>query len=44
MKKVQQYQQLQLQDRLALSQLKNQGLSIRAMARMLGRSPSAISC
>ena len=43
MKKVQQYQQLQLGERIALSQWREQGLSLRAMARMLGRSPSTIS-
>lgn len=43
MKKLQQYQQLQLQERIALSQLREQGLSIRAIARMLGRSPSTLS-
>jgi len=43
MKQTQQYQQLQLDERIALSKLQNQGLSIRAMARMLKRSPSTIS-
>ena len=43
MKKVQKYQQLQSQERTALAQLKDEGLSIRAMARQrnsaLGRMP-----
>jgi IS30 family transposase len=43
MKKVQSYQQFQPDERIALSSLKAQGLSMRAMARMLNRSPSTIS-
>ena len=43
MKKVQSYQQFQPDERIALSSLKTQGLSMRAMARMLNRSPSTIS-
>ncbi|CAL8477036.1 transposase (plasmid) [Caballeronia sp. S22] len=37
------YQHLQPEERLALASLRLQDVSIRAMARMLGRSPSTVS-
>ncbi|BAO92935.1 mobile element protein (plasmid) [Caballeronia cordobensis] len=37
------YQQLQPEERLAIASLRLQDVSIRAMARMLGRSPSTVS-
>ena len=43
MKPTPRYQQLQLDERIALSSFQVQGLSIRAMARMLKRSASTIS-
>src|SRR5471032_2056927 len=38
-----QYQQLQSEERLTIASLHLQGSSIRAMARMLGRSPPTVS-
>jgi len=43
MKEPQQYRQLQFDERVAISSFQAQGMSIRAMARMLMRSPSTIS-
>lgn len=43
MTKAPQYQQLQSDERIALAQYREQGLGIRAIARMLHRSPSTIS-
>ena len=37
------YQQLQPEDRMTIASMTQQGSSKRAMARLLGRSPSAIS-
>ncbi len=37
------YQQLQPEERLAIASLRQQDVSIRAMARILGRSPSTVS-
>ena len=37
------YQQLQPEERLAIASLRLQDVSIRAMARILGRSPSTVS-
>ena len=37
------YTQLQPEDRVTLASLKQQGLGIRAMARLLGRNASTIS-
>ena len=37
------YQHLQPEERLAIASLRLQDVSIRAMARMLGRSPSTVS-
>lgn len=37
------YQQLQSEDRVTLASLAQQKYSVRAMARVLGRSPSTIS-
>ncbi|WP_243751298.1 helix-turn-helix domain-containing protein [Paraburkholderia sp. BL10I2N1] len=38
-----QYQQLQPEERLIIASLHLQGSSIRAMARILGRSPATVS-
>lgn len=38
-----QYQQLQPEERLTIASMHQQGSSIRAMARMLGRSPATVS-
>jgi IS30 family transposase len=38
-----QYRQLQPEDRMTMASMKQQGLSARAMARALGRSPSTIT-
>jgi IS30 family transposase len=38
-----QYQQLQPEERLTIASLHLQGSSIRAMARILGRSPATVS-
>ena len=43
MTKPQQYQQLQYEERIAIASFQAQGLSIRAMARMLNRAPSSLS-
>ena len=37
------YQQLQPEDRMTIASMRQQGSSVRAMARMLGRSPGTIS-
>ncbi|WP_175233539.1 helix-turn-helix domain-containing protein, partial [Paraburkholderia humisilvae] len=38
-----QYKQLQREERLTIASLHLQGSSIRAMARILGRSPATVS-
>jgi IS30 family transposase len=38
-----QYQQLQPEERLTIASMHLQGSSMRAMARMLGRSPATVS-
>jgi len=38
-----QYRQLQPEDRMTMASMRQQGLSARAMARTLGRSPSTIT-
>ena len=38
-----QYQQLQPEERLTIASMHQQGSSMRAMARMLGRSPATVS-
>ena len=43
MTKPQHYQQLQYEERIAIASYKAQGLSIRAMARILNRAPSSLS-
>ena len=43
MTKPQHYQQLQYEERIAIASYQAQGLSIRAMARILNRAPSTIS-
>ncbi|MCX7279294.1 MAG: IS30 family transposase [Burkholderiales bacterium] len=43
MTKASQYQQLQSDERIALAQYREQGMGMRAIARMLHRSPSTIS-
>ena len=43
MTEVQNYQQLQLEERIAIAQYREQGLGVRAIARMLHRSPSTVS-
>ena len=43
MTKPQHYSQLQYDERVAIAGFKDQGLSIRAMARILNRAPSTIS-
>lgn len=37
------YEQLQPEDRMTIASMRQQGRSVRAMARALGRSPSTIS-
>lgn len=43
MDKTSQYRQLQPEDRMTMASMRQQGLSARAMARALGRSPSTIT-
>ena len=43
MTKLQHYQQLQYEERIAIASFQERGLSIRAMARILNRAPSTIS-
>ncbi|SDP53087.1 Helix-turn-helix domain-containing protein, partial [Rhodoferax sp. OV413] len=43
MTKVLHYQQLQSDERIALGQYREQGFGIRAIARLLHRSPSTVS-